>query len=94
MATTNLENILSENMLRFGTKNLDLYDELMLEGSSVRNKVVLSFAIAGGLLLGTLAAVGHQQQKNKWIQVYNKVKQLDPDKAAEIDKRLGAKEET
>lgn len=85
MATNNLENILSENMLRFGTKNLDLYDELMLEGSSVRNKVVLSFAIAGGLLLGTLAAVGHQQQKNKWIQVYNKVKQLDPDKAAEID---------
>ena len=91
MSTNNLDNILAENMRRFNTKNLnlDLYDELMLEGSSIRSKVMLSFAVAGGILLGTAVGVQHHKQKNKWIQVYNKVKQLDPTKAAEIDSLIG-----
>lgn len=83
-----MSNILAENMCRFGTKNLDLYDQLLIEGSMTaisENKTLLGFVVAGSILLGAFTGIKHEKQKNRWIAVYNKVKQLDPKSAREID---------
>ena len=81
-----LENILAENMRRFNTKNLDLYDELLLEGSmSIGDKILLAFVVAGSILLGVKTGITHEKQKDRWIKVYDKVKQLDPQTSREID---------
>jgi hypothetical protein len=52
---------------------------------TIINKILLAFAVAGGLLIGTYSGIRHSNLKNKWMDVYNKVKQLDPEKAKEIN---------
>ena len=80
------KNILTENMIRFNTKNLDIYDQLLIEGSmSIKDKILLAFVVAGGILVGVHTSNTHETQKERWIDVYNKVKQIDPKTAREID---------
>jgi len=81
----NENNLLAENMRRFGTKNLDIYDQFLIENTSVKDKILLSFAVAGGILIGVYSSNRHRGLQNKWQAVYNKVKQLDPETAKEID---------